>query len=56
MSEDERYKLRESNLNKLNPYKETSDKFFPNGGKINTKGRTKGEKNNVSVSKISRTL
>ena len=54
MSEEKRHKLRESNLNKLNPYKKTSDKFFPNGGKINTKGRTKGEKNNVSVTKISR--
>ena len=54
MSEDERYKLREGNLNKLNPYKETSEKFFPNGGKINTKGRTKGGKNNVSITKISR--
>tara|TARA_R110000765_G_scaffold203291_3_gene308499 strand:- start:1019 stop:1420 length:402 start_codon:yes stop_codon:yes gene_type:complete len=54
MSEDERYKLRESNLNKLNPYKETSEKFFPNGGKINTEGRKAGEKNNVVVNKISR--
>ena len=54
MSEDERYKLREGNLNKLNPYKETSEKFFPNGGKINTKGRTKGGKNNVSITKFSR--
>ena len=54
MEEDERYKLKESNLNKLNPYKETTDKFFPNGGKINTEGRKKGEKNNVVVSKISR--
>ena len=31
MSEDKRHKLRESNLNKLNPYKKTSEKFFPNG-------------------------
>jgi len=52
--EDKRYKLRESNINKLNPYKESAEKFFPNGGKINTDGRKAGEKNNVSVSKISR--
>ena len=52
--EDERYKLRESNINKLNPYKETSDKYFPNGGKINTEGRKKGEKNNIVTTKISR--
>jgi len=54
MSEDKRYKLRENNINKLNPYKETTEKFFPNGGKINTSGRKSGEKNNVVVSKISR--
>ena len=54
MGKDERYKLRESNLNKLNPYKQTAEKFFPNGGKINTEGRKKGGKNNVSVTKISR--
>ena len=54
MSEDKRYKLKESNLNKLNPYKETSEKFFPNGGKINTEGRKAGEKNNVVINKISR--
>ena len=56
MSEDKRYKLRESNINKLNPYKETSEKFFPNGGRINTEGRKKGEKtkNNITVTKISR--
>ena len=54
MEEDKRYKLRESNINKLNPYKETSEKFFPNGGKINTEGRKAGEKNNVVVNKISR--
>jgi len=54
MEEDKRYKLRESNINKLNPYKEASEKFFPNGGKINTEGRKAGEKNNVVVSKISR--
>jgi len=54
MGKDERHKLRESNLNKLNPYKETAQKFFPNGGKINTEGRKKGGKNNVSVTKISR--
>lgn len=50
--EDEDFK--KSNMNKLNPYRETTDKFFPNGGKINTEGRKKGEKNNVVVSKISR--
>lgn len=54
MGKDERHKLRESNLKKLNPYKETAQKFFPNGGKINTEGRKKGGKNNVSVTKISR--
>tara|TARA_R110000764_G_scaffold210324_1_gene296264 strand:- start:143 stop:544 length:402 start_codon:yes stop_codon:yes gene_type:complete len=54
MEEDKRYKLKESNINKLNPYKETSEKFFPNGGKINTEGRKAGEKNNVVVNKISR--
>ena len=54
MSEDEEYKFRESNINKLNPYRETTDKFFPNGGKINTEGRKKGEKNNVVINKISR--
>ena len=54
MEEDKRYKLKESNINKLNPYKETSEKFFPNGGKINTDGRKAGEKNNVVVNKISR--
>ena len=54
MSEDERHKLRESNLNKLNPYKEASEKFFPNGGKINTDGRKAGEKNNIVTTKISR--
>ena len=54
MEEDKRYKLRESNINKLNPYKETSEKFFPNGGKINTDGRKAGEKNNVVINKISR--
>ena len=41
-------------LKKLNPYKESTDKYFPNGGKINTAGRKKGEKNNVKVTKISR--
>ena len=54
MSEDKRHKLRESNLNKLNPYKDTAEKYFPNGGKINTEGRKKGEKNNVTATKISR--
>ena len=54
MEEDKRYKLKESNINKLNPYKETSEKFFPNGGKINTEGRKAGEKNNVVINKISR--
>ena len=39
MSEDKRYKLKESNINKLNPYKENAEKYFPNGGKINTEGR-----------------
>ena len=29
MVEDKRYKLKESNINKLNPYKETTEKFFP---------------------------
>ena len=52
MSDDKRHKLRESNLNKLNPYKESAAKFFPNGGKINTEGRKAGEKNNVVVNKI----
>jgi len=54
MEEDKRYKLKESNINKLNPYKETSEKFFPNGGKINTEGRKAGEKNNIVTTKISR--
>jgi hypothetical protein len=54
MEEDKRYKLRESNINKLNPYKDTTEKFFPNGGKINTDGRKAGEKNNVVINKISR--
>ena len=43
MSEDKRHKLRESNLNRLNPYKNTTEKYFPNGGKINTEGRKKGD-------------
>jgi hypothetical protein len=50
--EDEDFK--KSNMNKLNPYKEITDKFFPNGGKINTDGRKKGEKNNIVTTKISR--
>tara|TARA_R100001440_G_scaffold14403_2_gene24468 strand:- start:829 stop:1215 length:387 start_codon:yes stop_codon:yes gene_type:complete len=43
-------------LDKLNPYKDTAKKYFPNGGEINTSGRKKGEKtkNNVKVTKISR--
>ena len=54
MSDEKRKRLQEKNINKLNPYKETAQKFFPNGGKINTKGRKKGEKNNVAITKISR--
>ena len=54
MEEDKRYKLKESNINKLNPYKETTEKFFPNGGRRNTEGRKVGEKNNVLSTKISR--
>ena len=52
--EDKRYKLKESNINKLNPYKETTEKFFPNGGRRNTEGRKRGEKNYVLSTKISR--
>jgi len=54
MSDEKRKRLQEKNINKLNPYKKTTEKFFPNGGKINTKGRKKGEKNNVTITKISR--
>jgi len=54
MSDEKRKRLQEKNINKLNPYKSTSEKYFPNGGKINTKGRKKGEKNNVTATKISR--
>mgnify|MGYP003141571738 CR=1 FL=1 len=54
MREDKRHKLRESNINKLNPYKNSSEKFFPNGGRRNTEGRKAGEKNNVITTKISR--
>jgi|TARA_R100001530_G_scaffold136081_1_gene115181 hypothetical protein len=54
MSDEKRKRLQERNINKLNPYKKTTEKFFPNGGKINTKGRKKGEKNNVTITKISR--
>jgi hypothetical protein len=54
MSDEKRKRLQEENINKLNPYKSTNEKFFPNGGKINTQGRKKGEKNNITVTKISR--
>jgi len=54
MSDEKRKRLQERNINKLNPYKKTTEKFFPNGGRINTKGRKKGEKNNVTITKISR--
>jgi hypothetical protein len=54
MSEEEKSEGFKNNLDKLNPYKDTTDKFFPNGGKINTEGRKKGEKNNIVTTKISR--
>tara|TARA_R110002051_G_scaffold324662_1_gene423012 strand:+ start:47 stop:451 length:405 start_codon:yes stop_codon:yes gene_type:complete len=54
MSEEKRKKLQEKNINKINPYMDLSKKYFPNGGEINLGGRKKGEKNNVSVTKISR--
>ena len=54
MSDEKRKRLQEKNINKLNPYKSTTEKFFPNGGKINTEGSKKGEKNNVTITKISR--
>ena len=31
MSDEERKKLQEKNINKLNPYKERVKKYFPNG-------------------------
>lgn len=56
MADNKRKKLQEKNINKLNPYKDTMKKYFPNGGEINTTGRKKGakDKNNLSVNKISR--
>jgi hypothetical protein len=54
MADEKRNRLRESNLNKINPYKKTVKKYFPNGGEINTEGRKKGSKSNVGVTKMSR--
>ena len=54
MSDEKRKKLQEKNINKINPYSDVSKKYFPNGGLRNLEGRKKGEKNNVSVTKISR--
>ena len=39
MADEKRNRLRESNLNKINPYKKTVKKYFPNGGEINTEGK-----------------
>ena len=36
MSDEERKKLQEKNINKLNPYKERVKKYFPNGAAIVT--------------------
>ena len=50
MSDEERKKLQEKIINKLNPYKEKLlKKYFPNGGEICTEGRKKGDKNSVVV-------
>jgi len=54
MGDEKRNKLRERNLNKINPHAKTIKKYFPNGGVRNTEGRKKGSKSNVGVTKMSR--
>jgi len=54
MSEEKRKRLQEKNLNKLNPYKDSVQKYFPNGGKISSEGRKKGTKIVKKTTEISR--
>jgi hypothetical protein len=54
MGDEKRNRLREKNLNKINPHAKTIKKYFPNGGVRNTEGRKKGSKSNVRVTKMSR--
>jgi|TARA_R110002050_G_scaffold25568_1_gene68082 hypothetical protein len=54
MSDEERKKLQEKNINKLNPYKDRVKKYFPNGGEICTEGRKKGTKIVRKTTQISR--